>query len=160
MIPILCDQVEKSIGGKKENNETEAEEPDLWTSEQQPELLHLLADELKVDQTDIADFELSLFDTQGAATGGMRSEFLCSSRIDNLASCFVAVEALETHAKENLADDDEISVVALFDHEEVGSDSNPGAGSTIMRDAVVRISNALSEDDKEDNEVFKAALAR
>jgi hypothetical protein len=34
--------------------------------------------------------------------------------------------------------DEDISMVAFFDHEEVGSDSNSGAGSTIMRDAVVR----------------------
>jgi len=37
--------------------------------------------------------------------------------------------------------------------------SNPGAGSTIMRDAVERISNALI-DTPEDNELFKAALAK
>jgi len=71
---------------------------------------------------DIVDFELSLYDTQKASINGMRNEFLCSSRIDNLASCFVAVEALETHANENLADDEDIAMIALFDHEEVGSD--------------------------------------
>ena len=79
---------------------------------------------------------MSLYDTQGAATGGLREEFLCSSRIDNLASCFVAVEALLAHsAPEMMENDADVSVIALFDHEEVGSGSNPGAGSTLMRDA-------------------------
>ena len=54
----------------------------------------------------IVDFELSLYDTQGAATGGLREEFLCSSRIDNLASCFVAVEALLTHSAPEMMEND------------------------------------------------------
>ena len=41
-----------------------------------------------------------------------------SSRIDNLASCFTAVEALIEHSKD-VSQDPDISVIALFDHEEV-----------------------------------------
>lgn len=189
IVPILCDHVEKTMTGSStsssgsnssssngsnsttttapgsESTSAGEEEPetDLWVSEQQPELLSLLEKELGIDDKatqSIVDFELSLYDTQGAATGGLREEFLCSSRIDNLASCFVAVEALLTHASgEALENDADVSVVALFDHEEVGSGSNPGAGSTLMRDAVIRISNALAGG-AEDNELFKAALAR
>ena len=36
-------------------------------------------------------------------------------------------------------------MIALFDHEEVGSTSSPGAGSSLMRDALVRISDCLNE---------------
>ena len=170
IVPVLCDHVEKAMTNG--TNAGDGDEPDQWMSEQQPELLALLAKELGLDDatgtgaSTIVDFELSLYDTQGAATGGLRDEFLCSSRIDNLASCFVAVEALLTHAAaDTLADDADVSVVALFDHEEVGSGSHPGAGSTLMRDAVVRISNALAASSAtatsvEDSEVFKAALAR
>lgn len=163
LVPILCDEIEKSLGKKDnktdETNDSDSAEPDQWSVEQQPELLELLASELKCNVEDIIDFELSLFDTQKASLNGMRSEFLCSSRVDNLASVFVAVEALEAHSSENLKDDEDISMVAFFDHEEVGSDSNPGAGSTIMRDAVERISNALV-DTPEDSELFKAALSK
>lgn len=162
LIPILCDEIEKSLTKKDDKNEenTEEIESDQWASEQQPELLELLAGELKCEVDDIIDFELSLYDTQKASITGMRKEFLCSSRIDNLASVFVAVEALETHSsEESLSEDEDIAMVAFFDHEEVGSESNPGAGSTIMRDAVERISNALI-DTPEDNETFKAALAK
>ena len=136
LIPILCDEIEKSLTKKDDKNEenTEEIESDQWASEQQPELLELLAGELKCEVDDIIDFELSLYDTQKASITGMRKEFLCSSRIDNLASVFVAVEALETHSsEESLSEDEDIAMVAFFDHEEVGSESNPGAGSTIMR---------------------------
>ena len=37
-----------------------------------------------------------------------------------------------------------MSLVALFDHEEVGSESATGAGSPIISDAVRRISTALN----------------
>jgi aspartyl aminopeptidase len=166
LIPILCDHVEKTMGTgpavKTEVSKEEATdvEADQWTTEQQPELLSLLSEELQCAPSDIVDFELSLYDTQGAAVSGYRQEFLCGSRIDNLASCFVAVEALVTHAASALEGDDDVSMIALFDHEEVGSGSNPGAGSTIMRDAVTRISNALDGVGGTDSELFKAELAR
>jgi len=191
LVPILCEEVQKSLssstttaektssagedgeggggggeggeggGGESEKSTTEAPESDQWACEQTPELLTLLSKELGCAENDIVDFELSLFDTQGAATGGLNEEFVCGSRIDNLASCFVAVEALEAHASTHLSDDEDCTIVALFDHEEVGSGSNPGAGSTLMRDAVSRISNALcSGDAPEDSELFKAGLAR
>jgi len=40
----------------------------------------------------------------------------------------VAVEALEAHAlsSNGLPEDEDVSIVALFDHEEVGSGSNAG----------------------------------
>jgi aspartyl aminopeptidase len=144
LAPILCDFVEKTMSKKDGKDADPVEEADQWGSEQTPELLSLLSEELKCQLEDIVDFELSLYDTQGAAVSGYREEFLCSSRIDNLASCFVALEALVAHSSTDLDVDEDISVVAFFDHEEVGSDSNSGAGSTIMRDAVVRLVTIIS----------------
>lgn len=53
------------------------------------------------------------------------SEFVHSARLDNLASCFLAVEALLDYLKEDdcVADDKDVSMVVLYDHEEVGSSS-------------------------------------
>ena len=165
LIPILCSELEKVInkdeeqkyGGGKE--EEEEEEEDQWLSVQEPKLMDIIADELDCDVSNIVDFELSLFDTQNAAISGATGEFLCGSRIDNLASCFVAMEALQTHAANGISTDEDVSMIALFDHEEVGSGSSAGAGSPIMRDAVVRISEALSGN-TEGSEVFKVALSK
>ena len=94
---------------------------DAWRKGQEPNLLSLLAEQLAINVSDIVDFELSLFDTQGAALSGMRREFLVGSRIDNLASCFSALEALTAFQSDEqaVAEDSDVSLIALFDHEEV-----------------------------------------
>ena len=57
--------------------------------------------------SDIADFELNLFDIQKANLGGAFSEFVHSARLDNLASCFLAVQALVEHVNDGCLDDDD-----------------------------------------------------
>eukprot|EP00601_Ochromonadales_sp_CCMP2298_P000568 CAMPEP_0173169664 /NCGR_PEP_ID=MMETSP1141-20130122/830_1 /TAXON_ID=483371 /ORGANISM="non described non described, Strain CCMP2298" /LENGTH=470 /DNA_ID=CAMNT_0014091517 /DNA_START=6 /DNA_END=1418 /DNA_ORIENTATION=- len=148
LAPILTAEVAANLS---HTEGTEGKKADVWRSAQQPELLTLVAGELGCSVEEIADFELSLYDTQGAAVSGMSGEFLCSSRLDNLASCFTALEALEYHAAECCAGDEDVSVVALFDHEEVGSQSAAGAGSTLIADAIDRIGHALGGPDMEVN---------
>mmetsp|Transcript_7790 Transcript_7790/g.10646 ORF Transcript_7790/g.10646 Transcript_7790/m.10646 type:complete len:484 (-) Transcript_7790:391-1842(-) len=147
LMPILGTQTALENGVKDQLTGGDGAGDDAWRKEQEPLLLKLLASELDVDVKDIADFELNLFDTQPATLGGVTSEFLYSARLDNLATCFVSCEALADYTdSEVFKDDCEISLVALFDHEEVGSDSAQGAGSPVMAEAVKRISTALSPD--------------
>ena len=137
--PILCEEVAKALSQSED-----CPEKDQWASEQQPELLQLLANELNVEVGDILDFELSVYDLQKASFSGVNDEFVVSSRIDNLASCFTALESLNEYAASDAVKDDaDVSVIALFDHEEVGSESQPGAGSNLMGECVRRISSAF-----------------
>jgi len=134
LIPLLCSEIKSQLSDKN------GSQSDQWASGQDRHLVSLLAQELQCDANDIADYDLSLYDTQPAATSGLFSDFLCSSRLDNLASCFVLMETLIDHsAQETLNDDSDISIMALFDHEEVGSDSVTGAGSTLIDDTIHRI---------------------
>lgn len=65
-----------------------------------PLLLTLLAKTLSstigqtVNQEDIHDLELSLFDTNPSTVGGGLGEFIFSPRLDNLFSSFAAFESL------------------------------------------------------------------
>ena len=54
---------------------------------------------------------------------GTAEDLLSAPRLDNLCSCYGAFAALE-HADDS---DQHISLIALFDHEEVGSESSTGA---------------------------------
>ena len=142
--PILATEAKNALTGASTDTISNGEED--WSAFQEPLLLQLLAIELDVSVNSIIDFELSLYDMQNASLGGAFSEFIHSARLDNLASCFLAVEGLAEHSVSGELDDDEdISLVALFDHEEVGSSSQSGAGSPIMGEAVNRISATLCD---------------
>jgi len=176
--PILALEAKKALNGgndddddedekkKKENSESDK---DGWSEFQEPALLQLLASELNVDVKDIVDFELNLFDIQKASLGGVFSEFIHSARLDNLASCFMAVQALMDHVASGKVDSDsDVSMIVLYDHEEVGSGSAVGAASPIMGEAVRRISAALVGNENNDsgnnvsavNDVYESCLRR
>eukprot|EP00984_Skeletonema_dohrnii_P009014 scaffold3382_cov121-Skeletonema_dohrnii-CCMP3373.AAC.4 len=141
--PILGTQSLLESGAKAQLNQFD---DDDWRKAQEPALLKLIASELGIETKQIANFELGLFDIQPASLGGIQSEFLNSARLDNLATCFVALESIVDYSKsEDLTDDDMISLIALFDHEEIGSQSTHGAGSPVMAEAVKRITSAFCD---------------
>lgn len=150
--PILAMEAKKALTGKNL-------EEDGWVEYQEPLLLDLIASELDINKTSIVDFELNLFDTQMGSLGGVQSEFLHSSRLDNLASCFLALEALVKYC-EGGEEDDGISMIALFDHEEIGSSSATGAGSPIISESVRRISSALSTNESNMEDMYGITLQK
>eukprot|EP00762_Andalucia_godoyi_P005931 ANDGO_00103.mRNA.1 Aspartyl aminopeptidase len=112
------------------------------TQNHPPALMALLAAKIGCDAKEIVDFDLSLFDTQAAALGGLLKEFVFTARIDNLLSTFCAVEAL-TGSLPSVADSDGVRLVAMFDHEECGSQSSHGADSQMLPDTMERIVESL-----------------
>ena len=106
----------------------------------------------------IQDFELSLYDTQPPAVGGVSNEFLFAPRIDNQMSCFCATEALVASVLDldALNTSQSIRAIALFDHEEVGSVSNQGAESNLLWSMIHRLSH-LHVNGVEDNMASSAA---
>ncbi|MFW2332380.1 M18 family aminopeptidase [Ilumatobacter sp.] len=80
-----------------------------------------------------ASWELCLYDTQGAAVLGGDASMLASGRLDNLLSCWAAVDAI-VHADPR----DAIAMVVLNDHEEVGSSSTTGAGGPLLERVLER----------------------
>lgn len=99
------------------------------------QFLHQIADELKVNIADILTWELNVYDTQKGSFWGARQEFIADSQLDNLASCHAALTALLAN-KNNAT----TNIIALFDHEEVGSESATGASGSFLNDVINRIS--------------------
>jgi aspartyl aminopeptidase len=78
-----------------------------------------------------------------------------------LATVFVALDTILDYSKsDNFAEDDMISLIACFDHEEIGSVSAQGAGSPVMVEAVQRISTALSENSQSRDPDLHASAVR
>ena len=91
--------------------------------------------ELGVGPDDVLGWDLMLHDLAPGALVGRDDELLGSARLDNLASCWAAIEALAGAAPAGAAP---IPVVCLFDHEEVGSTSDRGAGSSLLPSVLER----------------------
>jgi len=106
-------------------------------------LVKLIAQELNVKKKEIKDLDISLSDVQSSCLGGAHNEFVFSPRLDNLCMCFCAVQSL-VQSLDTLEHEGRIRMIALFDHEEIGSQSAYGADSSIVPDALRRIVSVLS----------------
>uniref|UniRef100_A0A0D9YKJ3 aspartyl aminopeptidase n=1 Tax=Oryza glumipatula TaxID=40148 RepID=A0A0D9YKJ3_9ORYZ len=109
------------------------------------ELVKVLSDEIGCKSDEIIGMELNVCDTQPSCLGGGNNEFIYSGRLDNLASCYCALRSLMDSSKmpEELSNEKAIRMIALFDNEEVGSNSMQGAGAPTMFHAMRRIVDSL-----------------
>jgi len=110
------------------------------------QLRKLLADAAQADAADLLSWELAVYDVQKGSLWGAHEEFIASGQLDNLASCYAALSAL-IETKQPAA----TCITALFDHEEVGSESAAGAGGSFITDVLARITahTKLDEQDRQ-----------
>jgi aspartyl aminopeptidase len=87
---------------------------------------------------DISTWELCLFDRTPPAILGGDESLLAAGRLDNQVSCWAAVDALAGARQAGSS----TSVIALFDHEEVGSESSTGAAGPLLEHVLERIALA------------------
>eukprot|EP00759_Apiculatamorpha_spiralis_P054675 PhF_6_TR7007/c0_g1_i2/m.10410/K01267/DNPEP; aspartyl aminopeptidase len=128
--PILSTTIASTLNG---DNTPE-------TSKHAGGLLRLLFEAIgeTPESAEILDFDLSVFDAVPPALGGLYDELICSGRLDNLNSCWCAVEAL-LKGLGSVAEDPMVRMAVLFDHEEVGSQSPSGAEGSLVPDVVDRL---------------------
>ena len=87
-----------------------------------------IAEAAGVEPSAVRSWDLSLFDTTPAAVLGLDGRLLASGRLDNQLSCWAATSALASAAQGGRS----TAVIALFDHEEVGSESTTGAAGPLL----------------------------
>lgn len=93
-----------------------------------------IANELKVDERDIISHDIFLYNRDEGRTFGANNEYILSPRLDDLECVFASLKAfLSASASES------IPVLAVFDNEEVGSETKQGAASTFLQDTLFRI---------------------
>jgi len=87
---------------------------------------------------DVAGYDLLTADTQAPARFGQDLALFAAGRMDNLSSVHAGLVALLA-----AGDSAEISVLAAFDHEELGSQTRSGASGPLLDDILTRIGAGL-----------------
>lgn len=100
----------------------------------------LLAEELEVEPEEILDYEMGLYNADQPQYVGIGEDLLSAPRIDNLSG----VQAILTGITEGSRDG--INVAAFFDHEEIGSRTKQGAGSTLLTMVLEKLFQGLDMD--------------
>ncbi len=153
-LPNLAIHMNRAVNeeGLKLNKQTELPLLLGYISEAFPpaeQFLDLLAHQAGAGAEEIVNWEVHVYDTQKGAFWGAHEEFIADSQLDNLASCHSTLSALLATFEPNAT-----CVCALFDHEEVGSESAKGAGGSFLADVLGRIGAGL------DRQEFAQAMAR
>jgi len=93
-----------------------------------------VAEQAGIDPDDVLGADLMTHDLTPSRLSGFDDQFVSAPRLDNQASCYAGLEAfLDAASAEHLP------VLALFDHEEVGSTSDHGADSELLLTTLERI---------------------
>ncbi len=101
-----------------------------------------LAGQADLPTADVLGWDLCLFDVTKAAVLGADASLLAAGRLDNQASCWAATAALCAASDPGAA----TSIIALFDHEEVGSESISGAAGPLLEHVLERLALAYGAD--------------
>jgi len=114
-----------------------------WLTEQMPPrdyFQHLLETAAKSEFDEILGWEFQVYDTQPGSFWGAEQEFYANGQIDNLASCHAAFLAMTERSS---LESGNTLVCALFDHEEIGSETHKGAQGNFLPQVLQRIAHAL-----------------
>ena len=103
------------------------------------EFIGRIAKSLGVNEQDVLSHDLFLYNREEGKRVGKDGEFILCPRLDDLGCVYSSLAAFlssrDSHA---------VPMLAVFDNEEVGSETKQGAASTFLRDVLLRISGSES----------------
>ena len=111
-------------------------------------LIKLISESMKVEPSDILDFDLFLYEYAEGMLVGPDEELISCGRLDDLWMVFAGLKALLNSNKIK-----ETKVLVALDNEEIGSLTAQGANSSILENILERITLGL----KKDREEFRRA---
>lgn len=154
IIPNLAIHMNRNINDGYEFNKQKDTLPLLTMVEEKLEdngyLIKLIGETLKVNTSDILDFDLFLYEYAEGMLIGQENEFISCGRLDDLWMVFAGLKALVSSNEIKAT-----KVLVALDNEEIGSLTSQGANSSILDNILERIIIGL----KNEREEFKRALS-
>lgn len=95
-----------------------------------------LSEQVGVPAADLLGWDVMTHPVEPSRRLGRRSELIAAPRLDNLGTSYAGVRALVEAAR---TEPRHVPVLVLFDHEEVGSQSERGAMSTLLPSVLERL---------------------
>ncbi len=150
IIPSLAIHLNRKVNEGYEYNAQRDLLPLLGGPEAKDGFLKQIAREAQVEEEDILDTDLFLYNRMKGTVLGLNGEFIAAPRMDDLQCVFGSLMGfLKAGPK------DSVAVHCVLDNEEVGSSTKQGADSTFLRDVLRRIHFAMGRSE----EAYLMALA-
>lgn len=137
VIPSLAIHLNRTVNDQRSINPQEEMRPILLQGGPSFNFKTTLAEQVQQQHglpcpPEVLAYDLCFYDTQAPAQLGLQGDFISAARLDNLLSCYISLQAL-------LHTNNTYSCGLLFtDHEEVGSQSDIGAGSNLLNSFLTR----------------------
>ncbi len=138
IIPNLPIHMNRKVNEGAALNEQTDMQPIVGLDGTVPDYEALLANEAGVDRSDILSWEMCLYNCEEGRYVGFNDELLAAPRIDNISSVVACLEGIINGNRM-----DGIDMIALFDHEEVGSRTKNGGASQLLANICERIYDCL-----------------
>jgi len=147
MIPNIAPHLD-AAANKKESYDLQTELiPLLSLGDTKNIFVSLIAEAANTTPEKILSSDLFLYNRDKGSIWGANNEFFSAPRIDNLQCAFSSAKAFI-----NSDNKSSVTVMAVFDNEEVGSGTRQGALSTFLLEVLKRINSACS---KTETDYFK-----
>ena len=150
VIPGVAIHMDRSVNKGAELNPAVDLLPLLGCGKEPGAFRKLIAEAAGVREEHLLSTELFLYPRTKAVQTGLNGEFIVSPRLDDLQFVFGCLEGFLA-AKPGGS----LPVLAVFNNEEVGSNTRQGADSTFLTDVLERIAHGCGLD----SEAWKAAIA-
>lgn len=111
--------------------------------------MQYLAKELEVNEEEILDFDMYIYNAEEGCVIGIEEEFISSPRLDNLTSVWALLKGI-IQGKRSTG----INVIGLYDNEEIGSNTKQGADSAILNMILKKVYSGLGV--KDENALYEA----
>ena len=140
-IPQLAIHLDRKIREEGLKLDPQTQLNPVWSLESDTRTFRgYLSEQTGLPAESILAWDVMAFDTQKPVRFGRNGDMIAAARIDNQLSSFAATEAITQIQHDPIGESREaIAVLALFDHEEVGSKSATGAAGAALPNLLERI---------------------